>query len=235
MKHTDFFSIIKRIKVRELKEIVAALRLHGGAYEWTDVCDSPMIAADTGGGLMDAAVLRAVLGKDGLQLECADTSNGECMTIMPHDVFAGHLSYITDKVPPINGTGDVTAPKEYFAIAWIGREDIAAKGYVEVTAATAGGHRYRIVTATGVVFTHGYEWLISEGLAVRKAVEAIEGDEPWPGDGKYASPEFLAERGVKKILRVKYGPENRYRVEFKDREPLDYVNAGTMRKLRYLV
>ena len=129
MKHTDFFSIIKRIKVRELKEIVAALRLHGGAYEWTDVCDSPMIAADTGGGLMDAAVLRAVLGKDGLQLECADTSNGECMTIMPHDVFAGHLSYITDKVPPINGTGDVTAPKEYFAIAWIGREDIAAKGY----------------------------------------------------------------------------------------------------------
>lgn len=43
--------------------------------------------------------------------------------------FAGHLSYITDKVPPINGTGDVTAPKEYFAIAWIGREDIAAKGY----------------------------------------------------------------------------------------------------------
>ena len=40
---------------------------------------------------------------------------------------------------------------------------------------------------------------------------------------------------MKKILRVKYGPENRYRVEFKDREPLDYVNAGTMRKLRYLV
>lgn len=130
---------------------------------------------------------------------------------------------------------NVSEPWEEHNIVMASPEDIAAKGYVEVTAATAGGHRYRIVTATGVVFTHGYEWLISEGLAVRKAVEAIEGDEPWPGDGKYASPEFLAERGVKKILRVKYGPENRYRVEFKDREPLDYVNAGTMRKLRYLV
>ena len=130
---------------------------------------------------------------------------------------------------------NVSEPWEEHNIVMASPEDIASKGYVEVTAATAGGHRYRIVTATGVVFTHGYEWLISEGLAVRKAVEAIEGDEPWPGDGKYASPEFLAERGVKKILRVKYGPENRYRVEFKDREPLDYVNAGTMRKLRYLV
>ena len=131
---------------------------------------------------------------------------------------------------------NVSEPWEEHNIVMASPEDVAAKGYVEVTAGNGGRD-----TATASsprrawCFTHGYEWLISEGLAVRKAVEAIEGDEPWPGDGKYASPEFLAERGVKKILRVKYGPENRYRVEFKDREPLDYVNAGTMRKLRYLV
>ncbi len=114
-------------------------------------------------------------------------------------------------------------------------QEIAAKGYVEVSAGNAGGHRYRIVTAAGAVFTHGCEWLISEGLAFRKKAEPVEGDKPWPGDGRYADAEFLAGRGVKKILRVKYGAENRYRVEFTDREPLDCVNAGTMKKLRYIV
>lgn len=155
MKHTDFFSIIKRIKAEELRELAAALRLHGGTYEWTDVCDSPVIAADTGGDPMDAAVLKAVLGKDGLQLECADTSSGECMTIMPHDVFAGHLSYVTDKVPPINGTGDVTSPKGHFAIAWLGREDIAAKGYD--TSCLTDGMMERIARRMGDAYSdNGY-------------------------------------------------------------------------------
>ena len=72
-------------------------------------------------------------------------------------------------------------------------------------------------------------------LATRNPVEPVESDKPWPGDGAYASDEFLAERGVKKIQRVKYGEENRYRVEFTDREPLEDVSAGTMRKLRYIV
>ena len=114
-------------------------------------------------------------------------------------------------------------------------EDIAANGYTEVKRTTANGHRYKIVTASGVMVTHCSKWLISEGLATRKAVAPIEGDKPWLGDGRYASAEYLAERGVKKILRVKYGAEKRYRVEFLDREPLDYVNVGTMRKLGYIV
>ena len=135
----------------------------------------------------------------------------------------------------IRRPADISEPWAEHNIDMASAEDIAAKGYIEVKRTTASGHRYKIVTASGVMFTHGYEWLISEGLATRKAVAPIEGDKPWPGDGRYASAEYLAERGVKKILRVKYGAEKRYRVEFLDREPLDYVNAGTMRKLGYIV
>lgn len=117
----------------------------------------------------------------------------------------------------------------------VSADEIAAKGYVEVKRTTANGHRYKIVTVSGVMFTHSYPWLISEGLAKRKPIEPIESDDPWPGDGKYASDEVLFERGVKKILRVEYGAEKRYRVEFKDREPLDYVTASTMKMLRFIV
>lgn len=114
-------------------------------------------------------------------------------------------------------------------------DKIAEKGYMKVMRAEVGGHRYVIVTASGVAFSHGYEWLLSEGLATKKPVEAIGGDEPWPGDGKYASPEYMAERGVKNITRVVYGGENRYKVEFIDRAPLEHVSANTMKKLRYLI
>lgn len=130
---------------------------------------------------------------------------------------------------------DVSEPWSEHNIELASPEEIAAKGYIEVKRTLAGGHRYKIVTASGVIFSHGYEWLISEGLAARKAVEPIECDKPWPGDGSYAADEYLAERGVKRILRAKYGAEKRYRVEFVDREPLDYVNAGTMKKLRYII
>ena len=130
---------------------------------------------------------------------------------------------------------EISEPWAEHNITLIPAAEIAAKGYAEVKRTNAGGHRYAIVTASGVTFTHGYEWLIAEGLATRNPVEPVESDKPWPGDGAYASDEFLAERGVKKIQRVKYGEENRYRVEFTDREPLEDVSAGTMRKLRYIV
>ena len=130
---------------------------------------------------------------------------------------------------------EISEPWAEHNITLIPAAEIAAKGYAEVKRTNAGGHRYAIVTASGVTFTHGYEWLIAEGLATRNPVEPVESDKPWPGDGAYASDEFLAERGVKKIQRVKYGAENRYRVEFTDREPLEDVSAGTMRKLRYIV
>lgn len=130
---------------------------------------------------------------------------------------------------------EVSEPWEEQNIEFVSQEEIAAKGYVEIKRVEIGGHRYAITTASGVIFSHGYEWLLSEGLARRKAVAPIEGDEPWPGDGRYASDEDLARRGVKKILRSKYGEENRYRVEYTDREPLDYVKVGTMKKLGYIV
>lgn len=114
-------------------------------------------------------------------------------------------------------------------------EEITAKGYAEISRVSIGGIRkYRLVMHSGLSFTHGYEWLISEGLASRKVLPPIEGDEPWAGDGVYADGEFLTRRGVVRILRVKYGAENRYKVEFIDREPLENVNANTMRKLRFI-
>ncbi len=130
---------------------------------------------------------------------------------------------------------EVSEPWPEQNIEFVSQEEIAGKGYVEIKRVENGGHRYAITTASGVIFSHGYEWLLGEGLARRKAVAPIEGDEPWPGDGRYASDEELARRGVKKILRIKYGEENRYRVEYTDRDPLDYVKAGTMRKLGYIV
>lgn len=126
-----------------------------------------------------------------------------------------------------------TWPEHYINL--ISAEEIAKKGYSSIKRTTVAGHRYRIETMSGVAFTHGYEWLVNEGLATRMEIEPVECDTPWPGDGVYASTEYLTKFGVKRILRAKYGAENRYRIEYVDREPLDNVSVGTMKRLRYII
>ena len=195
-----------------------------GHSRYDSICDAERI------GLESSAENPSSGGDTHARSEASITPAGEGPTGAPRTLDeAIDAGYIVRK------PAEISEPWAEHNITLIPAAEIAAKGYAEVKRTNAGGHRYAIVTASGVTFTHGYEWLIAEGLATRNPVEPVESDKPWPGDGAYASDEFLAERGVKKIQRVKYGAENRYRVEFTDREPLEDVSAGTMRKLRYIV
>lgn len=101
------------------------------------------------------AVQKAFVGDEGLLLECADTSSGECLTLSPDNVFVGHLSYVIDSIPPKDGTNDVTASREHFAIAWLGRKDLAGKDF-DTARATDEAMR-RIARKTGDYYSdNGY-------------------------------------------------------------------------------
>ena len=111
---------------------------------------------------------------------------------------------------------------------------IAMMGYAKIERAVTDKNVYKITATSGLSYTHGPEWLISEGLASKKVVPMPTGDKPWEGDGDYADPEFLKERGVKKISRVMFGENKCYLVVYSDKEPLRNVSLNTMKHLRYI-
>ena len=46
MKHTDFHSIIRKIKEQERQELIKAVIAHGGSYNWEDEEEKPIIAVN---------------------------------------------------------------------------------------------------------------------------------------------------------------------------------------------
>lgn len=46
MKHTDFNSLIKKIKEQERQELIKAVIAHGGYYNWEDEEEKPIIAVN---------------------------------------------------------------------------------------------------------------------------------------------------------------------------------------------
>ena len=84
--------------------------------------------------------------------------------------------YRTDDATPINishghtakTVAEVDEPWQEHNITFVSAEEIAKKGYLQIKRTDIFERRYKLVTASGVCFTHSWEWLVNEGLATKQ-------------------------------------------------------------------
>ena len=115
MNHTDFYARIRAIKEMEYRELYAAIELHGVSYEWnSNDGECPVIAVNTGSVQLapaDVLICRVTIENGNLRLYGVENEYGNEVNFRPDEAFAGHLSYIIDCLPPVNGVDDVTTLK----------------------------------------------------------------------------------------------------------------------------
>lgn len=115
MNYTDFYARIRAIKEMEYRELYAAIELHGASYEWnSNDGECPVIAVNTGGvqpAPADVLICRVAIENGNLRLYGVENEYGNEVNFRPDEAFAGHLSYIIDCLPPVNGVDDVTTLK----------------------------------------------------------------------------------------------------------------------------
>ncbi len=112
MKHTNCQAIISEVKALEYEELKRAVEAHGGSYDWTihDGC-SPVIAINpecSEPEPVDIDVTKVVLRNGSLEISGVDNTNGEPIDFNIDDIFAGHLSIITDYIPETYTISDVS-------------------------------------------------------------------------------------------------------------------------------
>lgn len=146
MKHTNCQAIINEVKALEYEELKRAVEAHGGSYDWTihDGC-SPVIAINpecSEQEPVDIDVTKVVLRNGSLEISGVDNTNGEPIDFDIDDIFAGHLSIITDYIPETNVVSDVSQSVSampdntagatrtvYLTVRW----DIESSGEEEIT------------------------------------------------------------------------------------------------------
>lgn len=117
MKHTDFYDTFKGIKQHIIKEIEAAVKAHGGSFDFiNEMVDAPIVAANPDNSdpePLDVIIKKVSLDEDGfLVIEAADKEYGDDIDIDVDDIFVDHLGYIIDYLPNVGDTTDVTIPLE---------------------------------------------------------------------------------------------------------------------------
>lgn len=100
MEHTDFFKKVRAIKAEEIKELCAAIKLHGGTYEWDiDNEEHPIIAVNLDGIIpspADVRICKMQITNGILKLYGIEKEFGNEVKFQPDEAFAGHLSSIID-------------------------------------------------------------------------------------------------------------------------------------------
>lgn len=112
MKHTNCQAIISEVKALEYEELKRAVEAHGGSYDWIihDGC-SPVIAINpecSEPEPVDIDVTKVVLRNGSLEISGVGNTNGEPIDFNIDDIFAGHLSIITDYIPETDTISDVS-------------------------------------------------------------------------------------------------------------------------------
>lgn len=124
MKHTDFYPILKAIKLHERQELIAAVIAHGGMIEFAPLdengnyddansdCPIVMAAAKYDEQAMDYNIVKVTVervnGHDWLTIYGIEKEYGRDPQIV--DVCAGHIDYIIDCIPDTKSVKDVTIP-----------------------------------------------------------------------------------------------------------------------------
>lgn len=117
MKHTDFYDTLKGIKQHIVKEIEAAVKAHGGSFDWIEQeVDAPIVAVNPDCAEpepLDVIINKVSLDEDGfLVIDAVDKEYGEDIDIDVDDIFVEGLGYIIDYLPDASDTTDVTIPLE---------------------------------------------------------------------------------------------------------------------------
>lgn len=113
MKHTNFQAKVNEVKHLEFKELKKALEAHGGSYEWNlkDYDSYPTIAINVNKSYpapQDVRISKATIVNGDIKLSGVDMEDDSPVNFDTNDVFAGHLSYITDEIPATNEISDVS-------------------------------------------------------------------------------------------------------------------------------
>lgn len=124
MKHTDFYHILKAIKLHERNELITAVIAHGGTIEFTTKdeegnyddthsdCPIVLAAAKHDDQSMDYNIVKVTVetigGDDWLTVYGIEKEYGYEPEIV--DVNAGHIGYILDHISETKTVKDVTIP-----------------------------------------------------------------------------------------------------------------------------
>ena len=102
MRHTDIQPIINAVKAIEVKDLVHALKAHGGSYDFSGDAEPPAIQYETDfagprkGTVVDAEVR---YNDKGVILLVDDMTDCDQYHISYDDVMAGELSLVTAALP----------------------------------------------------------------------------------------------------------------------------------------
>lgn len=139
MKHTDFYNKLEEIKRQEQRELIEALKAHGGSYSWCNEESGmledtyPCIAVNlnaTDPNPTDIVVRSVYLNHvDYLCFEGEDNCCGDIIEFCADDIFAGHIAYIIELIQETDAVNDVTSKKEDFTVATICRDDLVNTGF----------------------------------------------------------------------------------------------------------
>lgn len=128
MKHTDFHSLIKKIKEQERKELIKAVIAHGGSYKWEDEGEKPIIAANVKHweDPIDVYITHVYIIDGNLRIYGEAKESGVPVEIDPCDAFTGHISYIIDMIPELESIKDTSLNPE--VVLWNDRKYMKVPG-----------------------------------------------------------------------------------------------------------
>ena len=128
MKHTDFHSIIRKIKEQERKELINAVIAHGGFYNWEDEEEKPVITANVKywESPIDVCITHVYIIDGSLRIYGEDKEFGTPVEIDSYDAFAGHISYIIDMIPETESIKEVSS--ESGIVFWNDKKYMKAPG-----------------------------------------------------------------------------------------------------------
>lgn len=121
MKHTDFYSLHKKLDAQEREELIAAIRAHGGEYIFVHFDEdgdydeeernnAPIIMAGTRSmdTYEDFYISRVELENDQYLNIYGWPKEGWTDELQLDDFAHGHLEYIIDQIPETDTVQDVT-------------------------------------------------------------------------------------------------------------------------------
>lgn len=110
MKHSDFYKMVRELKLQEASELRAALEAHGGSYEFPED-EQPIVAAypsKHAEEIEDVYIHKAFIDEfDYLQFDIS-TKYGYEGQIFMGEIAPGYIDYIIDNIPETPEVSDVT-------------------------------------------------------------------------------------------------------------------------------
>lgn len=214
MKHTDFYARVQEIKRKEQQELCRALEAHGGSYSWWNTeeeCfkedeEHPIIAVNVNGIFPNPTdiEIRAVSVDNGfLSFVGEDKENGDLVDFQAWDVFAGHLGYVIDLIPNVNGIDDVTSLQDDFVISTVSRDDLIGNGF---NAENLSDDMMKNVAAVMGDLYAEYEYteelrMAADKLNIPKGVDV---------DAWFGNLDFATLEKVTGFIQTDYSPEDGY-------------------------